>query len=205
VQVGQTRLDDKHVGLSWTGVGSAGGYLDAVVMQSRYRGEAWSTRGLGIDVRGDGTSASLEAGKPLLRFGQSSWWLEPQLQVIWQRQSLDDAADAVAAIGFASDTAWTGRIGLRVAGDYGLADNGWQPYFKLNYWKTLDGDDRVDFGSNRIVAGQQTSAWEVGVGVVGRFNRNVSAYAVADYTRDLEDRNRERKRVEGNIGLRFDW
>ncbi|WP_349985506.1 autotransporter outer membrane beta-barrel domain-containing protein [Stenotrophomonas sp. WHRI 8082] len=205
VQVGQTRLDDKHVGLSWTGVGSAGGYLDAVVMQSRYRGEAWSTRGLGIDVRGDGTSASLEAGKPLLRFGQSAWWLEPQLQVIWQRQSLDDAADAVAAIGFGADTAWTGRIGLRIAGDYGLADNGWQPYFKLNYWKTLDGDDRVDFGSNRIVAGQETSAWEVGVGVVGRFNRNVSAYAVADYTRDLEDRNRERKSVEGNIGLRFDW
>ncbi|MEN5427117.1 autotransporter outer membrane beta-barrel domain-containing protein [Stenotrophomonas pennii] len=205
VHVGQTRLDDKHVGLSWTGVGTAGGYLDAVVMQSRYRGQAWSTRGLGIDVRGDGTSASLEAGKPLLRLGQSSWWLEPQLQVIWQRQSLDDAADAVAAIRFDADNAWTGRIGLRLAGDYGLADNGWQPYFKLDYWKTLDRDNRVDFGSNRIVAGQETSAWEVGVGVVGRFNRNVSAYAVADYTQDLEDRNRERRSVEGNIGLRFDW
>ncbi|KIP85221.1 autotransporter [Stenotrophomonas maltophilia] len=205
VHVGQTRLDDKHVGLSWTGVGTAGGYLDAVVMQSRYRGQAWSTRGLGIDVRGDGTSASLEAGKPLLRLGQSSWWLEPQLQVIWQRQSLDDAADAVAAIRFDADNAWTGRIGLRLAGDFGLADNGWQPYFKLNYWKTLDGDNRVDFGSNRIVAGQETSAWEVGVGLVGRFNRNVSAYAVADYTRDLEDRNRERRSVEGNIGLRLDW
>ncbi len=205
VQVGQTRLDDKHVGLSWTGVGAEGGYLDAVVMQSRYRGEAWSTRGLGIDVRGDGTSASLEAGKPLLRFGQSAWWLEPQVQVIWQRQSLDDAADAFAAIRFDADAAWTGRIGLRFAGDYGLADNGWQPYIKLNYWKTLDGDNRVDFSGNRIVATQQTSAWEVGVGVVGRFNRNVSAYAVADYTRDMEDRNRERKGIEGNVGLRFDW
>ena len=205
VHVGQTRLDDKHVGLSWTGVGTAGGYLDAVVMQSRYRGQAWSTRGLGIDVRGDGTSASLEAGRPLLRFGQSAWWLEPQLQVIWQRQSLDDAADPVAAIRFDADNAWTGRIGLRLAADYGLADNGWQPYFKLNYWKTLDGDNRVDFDSNRIVAGQKTSAWEVGVGVVGRFNRNVSAYAVADYTRDLEDSDRRRRSMEGNVGLRFDW
>lgn len=205
VHVGQTRLDDKHVGLSWTGVGAAGGYIDVVAMQSRYRGEAWSSRGLGIDVRGDGTTASVEAGKPLLRFGQSSWWLEPQVQVIWQRQSLDDAADPVAAIRFDADNAWTGRIGVRLAGDYGLADNGWQPYFKLNYWKTLDGDNRVDFDSNRIVSGQETSAWEVGVGVVGRFNRNVSAYAVADYTRDLEDRNRERKGIEGNIGLRFDW
>lgn len=205
VHVGQTRLDDKHVGLSWTGVGSAGGYLDAVVMQSRYRGKAWSTRGLGIDVRGDGTTASLEAGRPLLRLGRSSWWLEPQLQVIWQRQSLDDAADPVAAIRFDADNAWTGRVGLRLAGDYGLADRGWQPYLKLDYWKTLDGDNRVDFDSNRIVAGQDTSAWGVGVGVVGRFNRNVSAYAVADYTHDLEDRDRARRSVEGNIGLRFDW
>ncbi len=205
VHVGQTRLDDKHVGLSWTGVGSAGGYLDAVVMQSRYRGQAWSTRGLGIDVRGDGTSASLEAGKPLLRFGQSAWWLEPQLQVIWQRQSLDDAADPVAAIRFDADNAWTGRIGVRLAADHGLADNGWQPYFKLNYWKTLDGDNRIDFDSNRIVAGQKTSAWEAGVGVVGRFNRNVSAYAVADYTHDLEDSDRRRRGVEANIGVRMDW
>lgn len=205
VHVGQARLDDKHVGLSWTGVGSAGGYVDAVVMQSRYRGQAGSTRGLGIDVRGDGTSASLEAGKPLLRFGQSSWWLEPQVQVIWQRQSLADAADPVAAIHFDADNAWTGRIGVRVAADHGLPDNGWQPYFKLDYWKTLDGDNRIDFDSNRIIAGQETSAWEVGVGVVGRFNRNVSAYAVADYTRDLEDRDRRRRGIEGNIGLRLDW
>jgi hypothetical protein len=46
----------------------------------------------------------------------------------------------------------------------------------------------------------------VGVGVVARFNSNVSAFAVADYTRDLESSARkERKVIEGNIGLRFDW
>jgi len=44
------------------------------------------------------------------------------------------------------------------------------------------------------------------VGVVARFNRNVSAFAVADYTRDLESSAREeRKVIEGNIGLRLDW
>ncbi|MDV3467539.1 autotransporter domain-containing protein [Stenotrophomonas sp. C3(2023)] len=205
VQVGQTRLDDKHVGLAWTLNGGNGGYLDAVVLQSRYRGKAWSTRGLGIDLRGDGTTASVEVGKPLLRFGQSAWWLEPQLQVIWQQQDLDDAADAVAAIRFGGDAAWTGRAGLRLAADYGLADNGWQPYFKLNYWTTLSGDDHIDFDDNRILAGQRTRAWEVGAGVVGRFNRTVSAYAVADYTRDLENQDRRRRSVQGTVGLRLDW
>lgn len=90
VAVGRTRLDEKHAGLYWTRAGSAGGYLDAVVMQSRYNGDATSARGIGIDVDGDGTTASVEVGKPLVRLGQSAWWLEPQLQVIWQRTSVDD-------------------------------------------------------------------------------------------------------------------
>ena len=206
VAVGRTRLDDKHVGLYWTRVGSAGGYLDAVVMQSRYDGDAQSARGLGIDLEGDGTTASLEAGKPLLRFGQSAWWLEPQVQVIWQHGSLDDSADRVSSIRYDSDDAWTGRAGLRLAADYDIAGNGWQPYFKLNYWQTFSGEDSIDFGGNRLINQQAARALEVGVGAVARFNANVSAFAVADYTRDLESSAlKERKVVEGNIGLRLDW
>jgi len=206
VAVGSTRLDDKHVGLYWTRTGSAGGYLDVVVMQSRYDGEATSARGIGIDVDGDGTTASVELGKPLLRFGQSAWWLEPQVQVIWQRTSVDDTADRIAQLRFNADNAWTGRVGLRVAADYDIAGNGWQPYFKLNYWQTLDGEDRIDFDSNRITNQQDSRALEVGFGVVARFNANVSAFAVADYTRDLgSSRQKELKVIEGTVGMRFDF
>lgn len=206
VAVGRTRLDDKHVGLYWTRVGNAGGYLDAVVMQSRYDGDARSARGLGVDLRGDGTTASLEVGKPLLRFGQSAWWLEPQAQVIWQRSSLDDSADRVSTIAYDNDTTWTARVGLRLAADYDLAGNGWQPYVKVNYWQTFDGEDRIRFGSNELTNQQGARALEVGVGLVARFNANVSAFAVADYTRDLESSaQKERKSIEGNIGMRFDW
>jgi type V secretory pathway adhesin AidA len=206
VAVGRTRLDDKHVGLYWTRVGSAGGYLDAVVMQSRYDGNAWSARGLGIDLRGDGTTASLEVGKPLLQLGQSAWWLEPQAQVIWQRTALDDSADRISTVGYDNDNAWTGRVGLRLAADYTLAGNGWQPYVKVNYWQTFDGEDRITFATNQLTNQQGSRAVEVGVGVVARFNANVSAFAVADYTRDLENsEQKERKSIEGNIGLRFDW
>ncbi len=206
VQVGQSRLDDKHVGLYWTLSGSDGGYLDVVAMQSRYDGRMRSARGLGIDVRGDGTTVSLEAGKPLLQFGQSAWWLEPQVQVIWQRGSLDDQRDAVSAVLFDSDNAWTGRAGLRLAGDYQLGDSGWQPYFKLNYWHGRSGEDRVQFDADVITSTQRSRALEAGVGVVARFNRSISAYAVADYTRELGgSRNEERRVIEGNIGLRADW
>ena len=206
VAVGRTRLDDKHLGAYWTSVGSAGGYLDVVVMQSRYDGDATSSRGLGIDFEGDGTTASLEVGKPMLQFGESAWWLEPQAQVIWQRSSLDDAQDRVSPLRFSSDNAWTGRLGVRLSGDYDIAGYGWQPYFKLNYWQVLDGQDRIDFGGDVIRNDQDSRALEIGLGVVARFNANVSAFAVADYTRDLEsDAQKERKVIEGNIGLRYDF
>ncbi|MEG2979912.1 MAG: autotransporter outer membrane beta-barrel domain-containing protein [Stenotrophomonas sp.] len=206
VLVGQSRLDDKHVGLYWTLTDSSGGYIDAVAMQSRYDGRTRSSRGLGIDLKGDGTTLSLEAGKPLLRFGQSSWWLEPQLQVIWQRSSLDDQRDLVSTVSFDNDNAWTGRVGLRLAGDYQLADNGWQPYFKLNYWHGRSGEDRILFDNDAIINSQRSRAVEAGVGVVGRFNRTISAYAVADYTREVGGSdNGTRRIIEGNIGLRADW
>lgn len=206
VLVGQSRLDDKHVGLYWTLTDSSGGYIDAVAMQSRYDGHTRSSRGLGIDLKGDGTTLSLEAGKPLLQFGQSSWWLEPQLQVIWQRSSLDDQRDLVSTISFDNDNAWTGRVGLRLAGDYQLADNGWQPYFKLNYWHGRSGEDRILFDNDAIINSQRSRALEAGVGVVGRFNRTISAYAVADYTREVGGSdNGKRRIIEGNIGLRADW
>ncbi len=206
VAAGQTRLDDEHVGLYWTRVGEKNGYLDAVVMQSRYDGSSTSLRGLGVDLDGKGTTASLEVGKPLLRFGQSAWWLEPQLQVIWQRTDIDDTADAVSAVRMQNDNAWTGRAGFRLAADYTLADNGWQPYLKVNYWRGFSGEDRIDIGGDPLTSEQAYRALEVGVGVVARFNANVSAFAVADYTRDLEsDAQKERKVVEGNIGLRYDF
>lgn len=128
------------------------------------------------------------------------------MQVIWQRTSLDDRRDAVSSVRFDNDNAWTGRVGLRLAGDYQLADNGWQPYFKLNYWHGRSGEDRIRFDDDVIFNSQRSRALEAGVGVVGRFNRTISAYAVADYTRELGgDRNEKRRIIEGNIGLRADW
>jgi len=206
VDVGRSRLDDKHVGLYYTRVGSANGYLDAVLMRSRYDGNSVSSRGIGVDMKGDGTTASLEVGKPLLHFGRSAWWLEPQAQVIWQKTKVDDTRDALSVLRVDNDDAWTARIGLRLAGDYMLADNGWQPYFKLNYWRASSGEDRIDIGGDPLVSEQGYRALELGVGVVARYNANISAFAVADYTRDLDShRLKERKVIEGNIGLRVDF
>ena len=76
---------------------------------------------------------------------------------------------------------------------------------KLNYWHGFSGEDRLRFNADIIDTDQQFDALELGAGLVAQFNANVSAYMVLDYTTDADDEDRERKTVEGNVGLRITW
>ena len=203
--VGETRLDDTHLGLYWSRIGAGGAYLDAVLLASRYDGEANSSRGLGIDLDGDGATASLEAGYPM-RWGEDSRWsLEPQVQLVWQRTSFDDQLDEFASVAFDSDNAMTGRLGLRLSADYQTSAGLLQPYLKLNYWRGFSGEDRVRFNADAISTDQAFDAVELGAGLAARFNAHTSVYVVLDYTADADDEGRDRKTVEGNVGVRITW
>lgn len=203
--VGTMELDDKHLGLYWTHVGAEGGYLDAVLMGSRYDGNADSSRGIGIDLEGDGAMASIEVGSPWALRDEGRWTLEPQLQVIWQRIDFDDQTDPFADIAFDSDNSVIGRFGLRLAGNYDTSGGWVQPYLKLNIWHGFGGEDRLRFGSDTVVTEQSFSAIEFGGGVVVRFNDRFSMFVVADYTVDSGDDGEERKSIEGNAGVRVAW
>jgi autotransporter family porin len=203
--VGTLELDDKHLGLYWTHVGADGGYLDAVLMGSRYDGDADSSRGIGIDLEGDGMMASLEIGSPWAWRSDGRWTLEPQLQVIWQRVDFDNQTDAFSEIAFDSDNALIGRFGLRLTSNHDTT-HGWvQPYLKLNVWHGFGGEDRLRFGTDLVVTEQDFNAIEFGGGVVVRFNDRFSMFVVADYTIDAGDDGEERKTFEGNAGLRVAW
>ena len=168
-------------------------------MRSRYDGHSVSTRGIGVDIKGDGTTASLEVGKPLLRFGSSAWQLEPQLQMIWQQTAIDDTSDSFAVLRMDNDDSWTARVGLRLSGDYTLADNGWQPYAKLNYWQAVSGEDRIDIGGDPLTSEQAYRALEIGVLAGGRFivqhhgeGQSLAAGDLAAAARELaEERERD--------------
>ncbi len=205
LDVGSTELDEDHIGLYWSRIGPEHGYLDVVVLGSRYDGEALSTRGLGIGLEGDGWTASAEIGRPLHWREGSRWALEPQLQLIWQHVSLDDQADRFASIGFDSDSALTGRIGLRLSADFPTDSGLWQPYLKLNYWHGSSGEDRLRFDQDLIVTEQGYNAVEFGGGVVAVLNAHTSLFLTADYTADTGERGQDRETLEGNLGLRIDW
>ncbi|MGH8028292.1 MAG: autotransporter outer membrane beta-barrel domain-containing protein, partial [Pseudoxanthomonas sp.] len=203
--VGETRLDDTHLGLYWSRIGARGAYLDAVIVASRYDGEAHSTRGIGIDLDGDGVAASLEVGYPIRWGEESRWSLEPQAQLIWQRVSLDRQQDEFASVDFDSDNARTGRIGVRLSVDYQTSAGLLQPYLKLDYWHGFSGEDRLRFNTDAIDTDQRFDAVELGAGLVAQFNANTGVYVVLDYTTDADDEGRDRKTVEGNVGVRITW
>ncbi|ATU91718.1 autotransporter domain-containing protein [Phyllobacterium zundukense] len=201
LEVGKLDLDTTSFGGYWTHIGPSGWYLDAVLMGSWFGGDATSSRDVGIDTDGTGITASLEGGYPVAL--SQSWTLEPQAQLIWQHLSLDDQSDGFSDVSFDTDDGVTGRLGFRLQGKYQTSSGLFQPYVKANLWHNFGGTDAVLFGPDAITTESESTSLELGGGIVHDFSEKVSAFAVADYTFDLDGGNREI--FEGNIGLTVKW
>ncbi|MCG6575763.1 autotransporter outer membrane beta-barrel domain-containing protein [Pseudomonas sp. AF32] len=201
-RAGKIELDGDSYGLYWTLTAPTGGYVDAVVMGTRLNGDNRSERGLKIDNRGHALTLSAEAGYPFAV--TTDWVLEPQVQLIHQKVSLDTQDDGISRVEFDSDSAWTGRLGARLKGRYQVSGLPVEPYLRANLWHTFSGSDSVTFdNAERIETQQRASTGDLGVGVIVGLAPSVSVYANADYSNNL-DSNQQRG-VAGNLGLRVSW
>lgn len=170
-------------------------------MGSWFSGDSTSSRDIGVDINGTGITASLEGGYPVAL--TQSWNLEPEAQLIWQHLSLDDQSDKFSDVSFDMDDGFVGRVGFRLQGKYQTASGLFQPYLKANLWHNFSGTDAVVFGPDAITSELESTSLELGAGVTHDFTKTVSAFAVADYTFDVDGANQEI--IEGNIGLRVKW
>jgi autotransporter family porin len=201
LQVGDADVNGTSLGAYWTHVGPNGWYLDGILMGTWFGGDSTSSAGESIDIDGTGVTASLEGGYPIALTPE--WTLEPQAQLIWQHLSLDDQADRFSTVSFDSDDAVTGRLGVRLQGNFQTKAANFQPYLKANLWYNFDGEDRIIFAETPIIAEFGGTALEIGGGVVAKLSESTSLFATADYTFDVDG---EKWRVlEGNIGLSIKW
>ena len=199
--VGNLEVTGTSFGGYWTHIGPEGWYLDAVLMGTWFGGDAASNQGQNIDVDGHGVTASLEGGYPVALGG--SWTLEPQAQLIWRDLSLDDQADRYSSVSFDADSAWTGRIGIRLQGTEETSLGKLRPYFKANLWRNFSTDQTVRLAIDPIVTELEGTSLEVGGGFTVDLTDKASLFATADYTTNLGG---ERSRIwEGNIGLNVKW
>ncbi len=201
-RAGKIELDGDSYGLYWSLTDPSGGYVDAVVMGTRLDGDNRSERGLKIDNRGHALTLSAEAGYPFAVV--TDWVLEPQVQIIHQKVSLDTQDDGVSKVEFDSDSAWTGRLGARLKGRYQVSGMPVEPYLRANLWHTFSGTDTVTFDdTERVKTQQRASTGDLGVGVIVSLAPTVSVYAGADYITNLDSS--QQRSVAGNLGVRISW
>lgn len=179
-----------------------GAYTDAVVLASSLQYESKPIGGAARSTHGRALAASLETGVPIPLTSTLS--LEPQAQVVWQHQSLDDLTDNVSTVSFDSTNSWLVRIGARLEGNYVGARGLLRPYLLFNLLHTFGSDGRAVFGGTTpIVTGANSTAAQFGVGVAGRFNRHASVYATIAYLTQLDDTRQQS--VSATLGLRWRW
>ncbi len=150
---GKVKLEGDSYGLYWTLTDPYGWYIDTVVMGTRFDGDSHSDRGVELDNRGHALTLSAEAGYPFAL--NDTWVVEPQVQVIHQKISLDSQDDGISRVSFDSDDAWTGRLGTRLKGRYQVSGMPLEPYLRANLWHTFSGTDSVTFDDSDVISTEQ--------------------------------------------------
>lgn len=123
---------------------------------------------------GNSYLASVEVGKPFY-FGQTSWALEPQAQLIYQHSDFNGATlpgDARTRVSVDADDALIGRLGVRLTTETQTRVGKIKPYVRVNLWQALNnGSDTASFrnitnnaGQTVLNADQRYSSTEVAAG-----------------------------------------
>jgi outer membrane autotransporter protein len=205
---GSMNLNAWSGGAYWTHVGPGGWYLDTVLQGTSYGGSA-STQFAKLDTDGWGFIASLEGGVPfaLPQLGPG-FVLEPQGQILWQKVSFRHDYDGLGDVALGDTTGPSGRIGLRAKWTVVTAgDQVWQPYVRANLWRDWGAEaNTVYSGTDSVPLVSQITLLEVGGGVTGRINANVSVFANVDYEFAVGAANGEKQNgVRGAFGARYTW
>ncbi|HEX7919994.1 MAG TPA: autotransporter outer membrane beta-barrel domain-containing protein [Bradyrhizobium sp.] len=202
VRTGTLSIDSQNVGGYWTHIGPSGWYVDAVLMGSFYGASPQSDRQVGALVSGTGVAASLETGVPIPLNRVVA--IEPQAQLIWQRQSFDSFNDIFSSVAPGSADTLTGRLGVRVPATFIVGTAELRPYLEANLWHTAANDRSIAFATTDLIGVQSRgTAVEIGAGVTAQLNRTISAYASAGYTTSVDSTRRDD--ITGRFGLRVSW
>lgn len=199
---GRITVEGHSLGAYWTRIASNGWYSDAVLLATRYKADARSTLGRGGRPHGTSVTASIEVGYPLALGDNVT--LQPQVQLIWQRSSLDSFDDGISSVRFQRDNAVTGRLGARLEGRFEAGGGVWKPYLKLNLWHTFSGSNAIYLGpTDQVVNRRNSGALEAGGGIVGQLNRKLAVYGGLAYTSAVG--NTQQTGWQGQVGMRLRW
>jgi outer membrane autotransporter protein len=206
-RTGQLNLTAVSGGAYWTHVGPGGWYLDGVLQETSYGGSA-STEFARLNTFGWGFIASLEGGYPfaLPQFGPG-FVIQPQGQILWQKVSFHQDYDGLGNVALGDTTGPSGRVGLRAKWTVATAGGQvWQPYLRANLWRDWGAEANAVYSATNVVPVEtEATMLELGGGLTGTINTNVSVFANADYQFAVGAANQRRNGVRGALGARYSW
>lgn len=195
--VGSVAMNNTTLGGYWTVLNSHNGYLDAVIMNNWLDTSAVSIRNNNLDLNTSVFLASLEGGYPVNVFNNII--IEPQAQLIWQNQPLENGSDPFSKLVFQAQNGVTGRLGLRVQNNLETSMGVFQPYIKTSLWQNFAEINTVEFNQTNIITQNKLSALQVGGGLAHEYSHSVRAFISGDYAFNL---NGEMLRTwSGNVGF----
>ena len=205
--VGTNDLKNQYLGIYGTWKDDGGLYVDGVLQGGRHRYTASPALGLGSGGKGSSLLASVEVGQS---FGVAAGWtIEPQLQLVHQRVSLDDTGIVGAQIRQDSHEGWLVRGGVRVKGEIDTRAGLLQPYARLNLYHAGGGTDVTRFIGPAAFADIATrtggSSGEVAVGASWQLSRSTSLYGELGKLWDLGGDARNSSDVNASVGVKVLW
>ncbi|MCL2591208.1 MAG: autotransporter outer membrane beta-barrel domain-containing protein [Betaproteobacteria bacterium] len=205
-ETGTNKFDAYTLGGYWTRFWENGEYVDAVLQGTYYDTTSYANSGgPRLNTKGYGLGVSVEGGKPY-RFDKG-YFIEPQLQLIYQNINLDSANDSAAQVTFSDVDSLVGRVGARIGRSWKL-DNGQQRtvWVRPSIFHEFRGDPVTNFSSAdgpvpfRADLGGTWS--EINVGMSGQVSRSTTLFVNASYDRRFDGKGYA---YDGKIGIRVSW
>ncbi|WGT61328.1 autotransporter outer membrane beta-barrel domain-containing protein [Variovorax paradoxus] len=206
--VGANDLRSQYLGAYGTWTADSGFYADAVLQAGRHRYTVEPLSTLRSGGKGDSLMASIEVGQAFA-LGASGWKIEPQVQLIHQRLSLDNVAISGANVRQDSDDGWIARVGVRLKGEIATGLGTLQPYGRFNLYKASSGTDVARFigpaGATDITGRTGATSSELAGGLTLALSQTTSVYGEVGKLWASGGDAKVKRTVQGSLGLRMKW
>ncbi|MBU1441622.1 MAG: autotransporter-associated beta strand repeat-containing protein [Gammaproteobacteria bacterium] len=208
---GRNDLRNQYLGAYGTWKNVEGLYVDGVLQAGRHRYDV-NPSNASATTAGKGRSllASIEVGQAFALGGIGSrWQIEPQLQLVHQRLSMDDATLVGATVRQNADNGWLLRAGLRVKGEISTPVGAMQPYARLNVYRRGSGTDVASFvgpaATIDIATRNGGTSSELAAGATLALNERISVYGEVGKLWASGGSAKVASSVQGSLGVRVKW
>ena len=205
---GSNDLRSQYLGAYATWKNDSGLYVDGVLQAGRHHYTASPALSYSSSGKGSSLLASIEVGQSFAI--APGWSIEPQLQLVHQRISLDDGGIAAALVQQHSHSGWMARAGVRVKGEIATSAGLLQPYVRFNVYRNGSGTDTTRFigpaAYTDIATRTGGTSTELAAGATLQLSPNASLYAELGKLWASGGAVRTKSSgIEGSVGVKFRW